>query len=68
MSVLPRGLHGLGFHEAPEFRLWAVHSLCWRMAGGLIESHIAPAFANGFGPAFWEMPCMSASWGLARST
>lgn len=51
-----RGLRSLEFLEAPEGR--PGQSLRWRVAGGLIESHIAPAFANSFGPAFWEMPCI----------
>lgn len=53
-----RGLRSLEFHEAPEVR--PGQSLRWRLAGGLIESHIAPAFANSLGPAFWEMPCICA--------
>lgn len=55
-----RGLRSLepGIPRSARGPTWPVSSLA---AGrGLIESHIAPAFANSLGPAFWEMPCICA--------
>lgn len=66
MSVSQGGFIAWNSTKRPRSDL-ATRSLCWRMAGGLIESHIAPAFANSFGPAFWEMPCMLCTLGFDMS-